>query len=302
MFRVPAELGCPPSLPNGAEAEDLLAGPCSAQRAAPPGGSGADRGVSCPQVLAPPRTRRRTAVWAPGPETCVSSCSPCCSRSSPRYWSCPPDRPGRLQRERHRLREPAARAPRERLGHRRRRRLLHPGLRHPDQRQRRRADRLQDRHRRPRLLDQDLPTRLLPGQRGARGRHRRRRRRPPPAASRPAPPTRRPRSTTAAPGRSRPPGTCRPRPCPGSTSPASIRGDTGGDSHIPFIVRNDGNTSTVAVPDLRHHLAGLQQLRRLELLPRRAPTAAPTSSATTGRSPPAATSTVGTSCSPTSTR
>ena len=41
-----------------------------------------------------------------------------------------------------------------------------------------------------------------------------------------------------------------------------VRTDTGGASHIVFIVRDDASTSHAPVPDLGHHLAGLQQLRR----------------------------------------
>ena len=57
-----------------------------------------------------------------------------------------------------------------------------------------------------------------------------------------------------------------------------------------------------AVPDLRHHLAGLQHLRRLGLLRRWRATVGRTRSATTDRSTPVATTTVATSSSPTSTR
>ena len=40
-------------------------------------------------------------------------------------------------------------------------------------------------------------------------------------------------------------------------------------SHITFVVRDDASHSDVVVPDLGHHLAGLQHLRRVRLLPGR---------------------------------
>ena len=60
-----------------------------------------------------------------------------------------------------------------------------------------------------------------------------------------AQPTQRQRSTTAAPGRCRRHGASRPSAVSGVYIARLIRSDTGGDSHIPFIVRNDGNTSQV---------------------------------------------------------
>jgi hypothetical protein len=83
------------------------------------------------------------------------------------------------------------------LGHQRRRRRHHPGLRHRHQRQRRPADRVQDRHSGHPLHDRHLPARLV-----------RRQRRPP----------RHPRHTAAT-GRSPRRGPCRPTRFPGSTSP-----------------------------------------------------------------------------------
>ena len=71
-----------------------------------------------------------------------------------------------------------------------------------------------------------------------------------------------------------------------------VRNDTGGASHIFFVVRDDASHSDARPPDLRHDLAGLQRLRRQQPLhctvscpsgnPRR--TRRPTRSPTTGRS------------------
>ena len=82
-------------------------------------------------------------------------------------------------------------------------------------------DRLQDRHRRPRLHDHHLPHRLLRGPGGAARSPRSPRRRRCPSASRSASPTSRPSSTTAATGPSPRPGTCRRRRSPASTSRCS---------------------------------------------------------------------------------
>ena len=58
---------------------------------------------------------------------------------------------------------------------------------------------------------------------------------------------------------------------------AHIKRSTGDGSHITFVVRDDSSTVRRRLPDFRHHLAGLQHLRRLRLLQRRRATAAPTS-------------------------
>ena len=84
-------------------------------------------------------------------------------------------------------------------------------------------------------------------------------------------------------GRVRVVDTCPPTPSRGSTSPRLVRTDTGGDSHILFVVRDDEGALRPALPDLGHDLAGLQPLRRQQPLHGRAGTAAPTRSATTGR-------------------
>ena len=47
------------------------------------------------------------------------------------------------------------------------------------------------------------------------------------------------------------------------------RPDTGGASHIVFIVRDDAAQARRAVSDLRHDLAGVQHLRRQQPLCRR---------------------------------
>ena len=52
-----------------------------------------------------------------------------------------------------------------------------------------------------------------------------------------------PVSSTAATGRSRPRGTFRPTPCPGVYFAQLVRTDTGGDSHIDFVVRDDDGQS-----------------------------------------------------------
>ena len=49
-----------------------------------------------------------------------------------------------------------------------------------------------------------------------------------------------------------------------------IRSDTGGDSHIPFVVRNDSSTSADTLQNFGYHVAGLQRLRRCESLYREA--------------------------------
>ena len=58
----------------------------------------------------------------------------------------------------------------------------------------------------------------------------------------------------------------------------------GGASHIIFVVRDDSGAFRVAVPDVRHDLAGLQHLRRQQPLRRARRPDGPTRSATTGRS------------------
>ena len=121
----------------------------------------------------------------------------------------------------------------------------HPGLRHRHQRQRRAADRLQDRHRRPQLRitiyrlgyyggdgARQIATVVAVGLAAA-------------DTSRRASPTSPPSCTTAATGRSRRPGTCRRRRSPASTSPSSTATDTGDSSHITFIVRDDSSHSDV---------------------------------------------------------
>ena len=50
-----------------------------------------------------------------------------------------------------------------------------------------------------------------------------------------------------------------------------VRTDTGGASHIVFIVRDDAGARPTPVPDLRHHLAGVQQLRRQQPVRRARP-------------------------------
>ncbi len=87
-----------------------------------------------------------------------------------------------------------------------------------------------------------------------------------------------------------------------STSPSSCAPTHGGASHIVFVVRDDASHVRPPVPDLRHDLAGLQQLRRQQPLRRRAGRAAPTRSATTGRSTRAASTTGRTGSSTPSTR
>ena len=99
---------------------------------------------------------------------------------------------------------------------------------------------------------------------------------------------RRPAWSTAAAGRSRRPGRCRPTAVSGIYIGRLVRDDTGGASHVPFVVRDDSGHSDAAVPDVRHDLAGLQHLRRQQPLqgtgsaPAARPTGGPTRSATTG--------------------
>ena len=45
-----------------------------------------------------------------------------------------------------------------------------------------------------------------------------------------------------------------------------VRNDTGGDSQILFVVRNDSSHSDDRLPDVRHDLAGVQHLRRQQPL------------------------------------
>ena len=57
--------------------------------------------------------------------------------------------------------------------------------------------------------------------------------------------------STAATGASRPPGRCRATPCPGIYIAHLVRDDSqdpGGDSQIPFVVRNDASHSDILVP------------------------------------------------------
>ena len=77
--------------------------------------------------------------------------------------------------------------------------------------------------------------------------------------------------------------------------------DPGGDSQIPFVVRNDSSHSDIVVGHVRCHLAGLQRLRRQQPLhvhgvaarpgtrsPTRRPTRSPTTVRSTVRSRPTA--------------
>ena len=130
------------------------------------------------------------------------------------------------------------------------------------------ADRLPPRHLPPRLLRR---ARRAPGRDGpAVGR----------AAAEPAGlprRIRRPASSTAATGRSRRRGPCRPTPSRASTSRKLVREDgTAGASHIVFVVRDDDGRLGPALPDVGHDLAGLQPVRRQQPLRRLARPAAPT--------------------------
>ena len=162
---------------------------------------------------------------------------------------CPASRRGRAaspcgaQRQPDRLREPEAGHRPRRLGHRGRRRPDHPGLRDRHQRRRRSAHRLQDRHGLPTdVPHRHLPDRLVPGARRALDRHGASRPSPQPQASRSASRTPPPSCTTAARGRSPRRGTCPPTRVSGVYVARLERTDTGGASHITFIVRDDGNT------------------------------------------------------------
>ncbi len=125
------------------------------------------------------------------------------------------------RRQQDRLRELQARHRPGRLGHQRRGRRLHPGLRDRHLGQRRPAHRLQDRHRRLGLHDRHLPDRLLPGPRRAQDRLGDAERL---AAAEPAQLHHRRHHRALRLrqlGASRRRGTCRPRPSPASTSPTS---------------------------------------------------------------------------------
>ena len=167
------------------------------------------------------------------------------------------------------------------LGHQRRGRLLHPGLRHRHLGQRRPAHRLQDQDRRLGLHDRHLPDRLVPGPRRAQDHLGDAER---VAAAEPAQLHHRRHHRAlrlrqlgglgvverADHGRvrrlHRPPQAQQRRLQPHHLHRARRR------QHLRR-----------RLPDLRPDVAGLQHLRRLELLPAAAPTAAPTSSATTAR-------------------
>ena len=111
-----------------------------------------------------------------------------------------------------------------------------------------------------------------------------------------------PSSSTAATGPSRRRGTS-PRRRLRRLLRAARRAGSGDASHIMFVVRDDASHSDVGLPDLRHHVAGLQHLRRSrKLLQAPAPSPGPTRSPTTGRSPPGAAPAVVTTTSPPSTR
>ncbi len=76
-------------------------------------------------------------------------------------------------------------------------------------------------------------------------------------------------STTAATGPSRRRGTCPSTAVSGVYIARLHRADLDESSHITFIVRDDASHERRRLPDRRHHLAGLQHLRRLQLLPGR---------------------------------
>ena len=175
-----------------------------------------------------------------------------------------PPAAGRLRRQRDRLREPAARDAGERLG-RQRRRATRPiqGFATATSVNAGVAHRLQDQDRRPRPTRlEDLPARLVPGQRSPRGRD-------------DQPLGRAPADAAAVRDRRRDrdlrlrrlggvgvlerPGDRRVRRLHRPTSSAPTPAAT---PHIPFVVRNDGNTSDARLPDLRRDVAGVQHLRR----------------------------------------
>ncbi len=85
-------------------------------------------------------------------------------------------------------------------------------------------------------------------------------------------------------------GRCLRRPCPGCTSPTAPHRH---GRREPYPLRGPRRQQPFRHrhADVGHHLAGLQHLRRLQLLPGTVPTAAPTSSATTARTPRAGSST-----------
>ncbi len=130
------------------------------------------------------------------------------------------------------------------------------------------ARRLQDQDRRGRLPDRHLPDGLLRRLGGPKGRDDARRAR----RCRKSQPTCFERHGHRA-GRLRELGRVgalaafRRVPSRGSTSPTSFATDTGGDSHVFFVVRDDDGALGPALPDLGHDLAGLQPLRRQQPLP-----------------------------------
>ena len=114
---------------------------------------------------------------------------------------------------------------------------------------------------------------------------------------------RRPAWSTAATGRCRPPGPCRRRRRPASTSPSSCATDTGGASHIVFIVRDDDEHSDLLFQTSDTTWQAYNSYGGNSLYVGGRPgRAAPTRSATTGRSPPAATAARGLRSSTPSTR
>ena len=112
------------------------------------------------------------------------------------------------------------------------------------------------------LHHRHLPHRLVPGPRRPQDR-RRHADRPSGRTSRSASRTSPRNSTTAATGPSRRPGRCPSTAVSGVYFALLTRPDTGSQSHITFIVRNDAQPLGRCLPDLRHHVAGLQHLRRL---------------------------------------
>ena len=170
-----------------------------------------------------------------------------------------------------RVREHAARGSAERLAGHRRGRLDDPGLRHVDERERRPDRVLQDQH--PgdaRTTSTSCGSATTRGN-GARKVVRRTSSRRPRSRR----PSRRARTTRTATG----PHRLRQLGGVGVVDRADHRGvrrlhrapgprrhQAGGDSQIPFVVRNDASHSDIARPDLRRDLAGLQHLRRQQPL------------------------------------
>ncbi len=168
------------------------------------------------------------------------------------------------QRQSHPVREHEARHRSRGVGRRRRRLVEHPGLRHRHRRERRRHHQLQDQDQREQLLDHDLPPGLLPGQRRPPDRDRL------PVGIAPAEPAGLPHRRPDRPDRLRQLGRLGLLDRAVGRRVRHLRRQAEDQlrRRQPHRVRGEERQQHVGRPvqDERHHLAGLQRLRRQQRL------------------------------------